>query len=138
LSLPRRRLVLLILCLTIGHAAVQQNPTKVTMQDLLTRPADFEGKLIEVRGFLLQEFENSALYSSQAWRYSKQAVWVTPSAEMVKQREKLNRRYVLLTGIFDAHAHGHMGQFKGTLKVEIFQFVGDDAGSSERKSSNKL
>lgn len=128
-----RRLATLIFCVSVLHAADQQQSAKVTVQQLINSPAEYDGKSVEVRGFLLQEFENSALYSSQEWRYARHAIWVIPTADMTKKRDKLNRHYVLITGIFDARSHGHMGQFKGTLTVKTLELVQDGASATSAK-----
>jgi hypothetical protein len=75
---------------------------------------------------LLQEFENSALYVNDKWRETR-GVWITPSADMLPLRKKLNRRYAFFTGIFDANQLGHLAQFKGTLTVKKFVVLQGDS-----------
>ena len=114
----------------------QQQPSPLPVSQIIDKPSAYHGKQIMVRGFLLQEFENSALYSGQEWQRTK-GIWVTPTAEMSKQRGKLNRHYVRLSGIFDANDHGHLGQFVGTLTVNAFELSPDDASTPPAKQDPK-
>jgi hypothetical protein len=117
-------------------ASGNQQQLPLPVSQIINKPSAYHGKQIMVRGFLLQEFENSALYSGQQWRRTK-GIWVTPSAEMSKQRGKLNRHYVLLSGTFNANDHGHLGQFKGTLTVSAFELSPDGAPTPPAKQDPK-
>lgn len=118
-------------------AAVNQQQSGIlSVSQIVIRSSEYHGKQVEVRGFLLREFENSALYSSHEWQRTK-GIWVTPTAEMVKQRDKLNRHYVLLSGVFDANDHGHLGQFEGTLIVNAFELLPDEAPAPPGKQAPK-
>jgi hypothetical protein len=97
----------------------QQQSIKVSLQDVLKNPGEYNGKLIETRGFLLQGYENSGLYTSEKWQRTK-GIWITPSAELNTLRREVTHRYVVLTGVFNANDHGHLGTFKGTLTVKKF------------------
>jgi hypothetical protein len=101
----------------------QQAANKVALENVLKNPQDYDGKTIEVSGYLLQAFENSALYPNEHWQRTK-GIWVTPTVAMAQQRDKANRCFVLLTGVFNSKNHGHLGQFKGTLTVQSFQLSG--------------
>jgi hypothetical protein len=98
-------------------AFCQQAAIRVPLQDILKTPDQYHGKLIETRGFLLQQFENSALYTTDKWQGTS-GIWITPVSDLHIERAKVNRHYMVVTGIFDANDHGHLGQFKGTLKIK--------------------
>ena len=102
----------------------QQQSIKVSLQDVLKNPDEYNGKLIETRGFLLQEYENSGLYVSDKWRHTE-GIWITPGMEMHRLRGEVNHHYMVLTGVFNANDHGHLGVFKGTLTVNKFSFDQD-------------
>jgi hypothetical protein len=116
---------ILLICSFSGLAFGQETPVKILLEDILKAPDKYNGKLVETRGFLLLEFENSALYVNEKWQRTR-GIWITPAfAEMHIRREELNRHYVVVTGIFDANDHGHLGQFKGKLTIEKFRVQGD-------------
>jgi hypothetical protein len=116
--------------------ALGQQPVRVSLPQVLSNPRNYDGKLIEVHGFMLQEFENSALYSGKEWRRSK-GIWITPTDELARRRSELNRHYVVLTGVFDANSHGHLGQFKGTLTVKTFRLLQGDIQMPPAKNGDK-
>jgi hypothetical protein len=110
-------LLLLLVCSFSGLVFSQEEPVKVSLEDILGAPDKYNGKLIETRGFLLQEFENSALYANVKWQYAK-GIWITATTDFHISRDEVNRRYVIVTGLFDSNDHGHLGSFRGTLKVQ--------------------
>lgn len=110
-----------ILCVAtfIWLAAGQTTATAIFFEQLLRNPESYHGKLIEIRGFFVDEFENSAVYADKTWRRNR-GIWITPNDEMLKQRPNLKSHYLKLAGTFNAHQHGHLGQFGGTLTVTKF------------------
>ena len=113
-----------------SYAADQQQPTEVAFAQLVGHPADYDQKVIKVRGFLLLEFENHALYSSGKWRYGKDAVWINFAPGVLNEGEKLNRQTVLVVGTFDAKDHGHMNGFRGTLIVKSCEVLSENSKSA--------
>lgn len=109
--------MLLLVCSFSGLVFSQEQPVKVSLEDILRIPDKYNGKLIETRGFLLQEFENHALYANVKWQYAK-GVRIASATDLHISRDEVNRRYVIVTGLFDANDHGHLGSFRGTLKVQ--------------------
>jgi hypothetical protein len=124
--------MLLLVCSFSGLAFSQEQPVKVSLEDILRTPDKYNGKLIETRGFLLQEFENSSLYANAKWQYAK-GVWITPATDLHISRDEVNRRYVIATGLFDANDHGHLGSFRGTLKVQKLRIEDTKQKDSSRK-----
>ena len=125
-----------ILLACLPGMAGQPQPQKISLQDVLKNPSQFDGKLIQVSGFLVQEFENSGLYPDKE-RPLGRGIWVNTSTEMSEQRDRLRNHFVVLTGVFDASRHGHLGWFKGTLTVSKCELVRDDAPSSPGKEGKK-
>jgi hypothetical protein len=96
-----------------------QSPTNVTVIQLIATPERYDGKLIRVIGFLSLEFEGNALYLHQEDYEQvifRDAIWVEVTPEMDRQKEVLDKHYVLLEGTFSATEYGHMGGFSGTIK----------------------
>ena len=105
--------------LSVGQPTSGLAPTNVTMIQLIATAEKYDGKLIRVIGFLSIEFEGNALYLHQEdyeQNISRDAVWVDIGSEMAKQKEVLNKHYVLLEGTFSANERGHMGAFGGAIK----------------------
>jgi hypothetical protein len=115
---------MLILLTSSSFSVSQPEPIKVAFEDVLKNPGLYHGKLIETRGFLVQEYENSALYANEKWQRTK-GIWVTSSLEADPLRA-IKNHYVSVTGVFDANDHGHLGQFKGTLTIKKFLLVQND------------
>jgi len=96
------------------HAA---EPTDVSMLQLIVQPEKYHGKFIRVQGFLRLEFEGKALYlhrEDYANGLTKNGLWV----DMLESPEhmKLNMRYVLIEGVFNARDHGHLGLWSGSIE----------------------
>lgn len=107
-------LLLAAVSITQNH----QDPTGLSLVQLIGNPDKYDGKFVRVEGFLRLEFEGNALYLHQEddeHTLTKNAIWVDASPDMMKKRDRLNKKYVLLEGTFDAKDHGHMGFFAGSL-----------------------
>jgi hypothetical protein len=95
-------------------AASAPEPLRVGMIQLLATPEKFDGKLIQVSGFLRLEFEGNALYlHEEDYRHHlfKNGVWVD-----LAQSDSVNMHYVLIEGVFTATHHGHLGLFGGSIE----------------------
>src|SRR5450755_262932 len=113
-------IVLVCIITTLLVAPIQaQQPTDVTLVQLIANPEKFDGRLIRVIGFLRLDFEGNVLYLHRE-DYDNailgDGIWVDETSEMNKQRAKLNMSYVLLEGIFSSRERGHMGMWSGTIK----------------------
>jgi hypothetical protein len=95
-----------------------QDPTGISLIQLISNPDRYDGKVVRLEGFLRLEFEGNALYLHQEdddYMLTKNAICVDASPDMIKSRDNLDKKYVLLEGTFDAKDHGHMGLFSGSL-----------------------
>jgi hypothetical protein len=96
-----------------------QEPTDVSMVQLIANPEKYDGKLVRVIGFLRMEFEGNALYLHRE-DYEKHiaanGIWVDVTSAMNKQEKTLNSRYDIIEGVFSSSDHGHLGMFSGALK----------------------
>ena len=96
-----------------------QEPTDVTLVQLIANPEKFDGRLIRVIGFLRLEFEGNVLYlHREDYEHAilGDGIWVDVTPEMAKQSATLKMNYVLLEGVFSASERGHMGMWSGTIK----------------------
>src|ERR1039458_7879227 len=98
-----------LLASPIGRA--QQQPSVISIIRLVAAPEKFDGKMVAVEG-LLRIGEHPEFFGEQPILYlhdedaknllAANAVWVIPSDQMRRDREKLDRMYVNMTGVFRA------------------------------------
>jgi hypothetical protein len=97
--------LLLFFC-GIGLASSQiQGIEQVSILQLIVTPERYDGKRVQVEGFLHLEFEGNALYLSENdydHHLHKNALWVRRNSMINERFDKLNSRYVILIGTFDA------------------------------------
>jgi hypothetical protein len=117
-----RAFVLLLITITpvIRTASDTRVPKAelVSLVRLIATPEKYDGKAVQVVGFLRLEFEGNALYIHEEDYKSgitKNAVWVDRNAMVNDRADALNMHYVMLLGTFDAGHHGHMDLFSGSL-----------------------
>src|ERR1700730_655936 len=104
------------ICTMASCSAATQSAESVSMVQLIATPEKFDGKTIQVVGFLRLEFEGNALYLHREdydQEIYRNAFWFNFPAD--QDAQKVNGHYVLLQGIFRANLHGHMDLFSGTI-----------------------
>ena len=106
-----------------GYLSKTANPgtaDNVSMVQLIANPEKYDGKRIQLIGFLRIEFEGTAVYlhrEDYEQGIEKNALWINIPAGMSKvQSDAVNGQYVIFPGTFDAAHHGHMGAFGGEIK----------------------
>ncbi|WP_433830457.1 hypothetical protein [Flavobacterium anhuiense] len=93
----------------------------VSIIKLISTPEKYDGKQVQVIGYLNLEFEGTAIYLHKE-DYSKgiyqNSFWVNFSKETAEKKNlnDYNKKYVIIVGTFDMNARGHMGMFGGTIK----------------------
>jgi hypothetical protein len=101
--------------------AVPFHEFDISLIRLISTPAKYDGKQIQVIGYLNLEFEGNAIYLHKE-DYSKgisnNGFWVSFSKETAEKKKlnDYNKKYVIIVGTFDMDARGHMGMFGGTIK----------------------
>ena len=106
----------------------------VSLIELIANPLRYDGKRIQVIGFLRLEFEGDALYLHREDfenAISKNAIWFDRPRDLSKKQvEAVNSKYAICEGIFKARDHGHMGMFSGAITgitwVEPWGFAPQD------------
>jgi hypothetical protein len=99
------RVVALSACTLLPAAYAQHNPSapiRVSLVQLLVNPAQFDGKLVTVYGYLSMSREGDLLYlqpSDADNAILSNAIWIHRTEQMGKDRMHLNRKYVVVTGI---------------------------------------
>ena len=98
-------------------------PIPVSLNRLIEQPQNFNEDLVSVHGFLVIEIQPRhaplvILYLGQEDAKNprtKNGILVIPSQEMMQSQERINRRYVSLTGSFRA-ARGPDGPYGPEIK----------------------
>jgi hypothetical protein len=113
--------LLLFLCASgTGLASPQvRSVEQVSLLQLIVTPERYDGKTVLVEGFLHLEFEGNVLCLSEndyIHRLSKNGLWVRRNSMINENLGKLNSRYVVIKGTFDAGNKGHMSMNSGSLK----------------------
>jgi hypothetical protein len=120
--------------LLAGLALAQERPNPVSIIELIAAPEKFEGKLVTVRGFLSINHEKpNGLYNAVLYLHQEDAknvllsnqIGLVPNEQMLREEEKINRMYVMLTGVFrGVHAAGddtvHVGVIKDIRSCTVW------------------
>jgi|CXWL01.1.fsa_nt_gi hypothetical protein len=98
--------------------AAQQRPEMVSMLQLIATPEKFDGKLVQVVGYLRIDFEENALYfhkEDYEHLIVNNGVWLHLGKEVCQKPVDLNLKYVKVVGRFDAEHGGHMDLYSGSI-----------------------
>ena len=90
---------------------------KASIIQLLARPEIFDGKRVQVIGFVHLEFEGRGVYiRKQDYQdgLHHNGLWVGSLREAARVHD-CQDNYVIIEGRFDARSHGHMGLWGGSL-----------------------
>jgi hypothetical protein len=88
-------------------------PDTTSLESLIARPEEFDGKNVVAVGFASMAYDCKALYvSEEVYRngVSKDGVWLDVTLD-----PRLHERYVVVEGRFDAERLGHMRMSSGTF-----------------------
>ncbi|SEN56058.1 hypothetical protein [Niastella yeongjuensis] len=103
----------------------------VSLVKLIANPEKYNGKRIQVIGYLHLEFEGKAIYLHEEdfkHAISENSFWVNFSSKLAEKQDlkKFNNKYVIVIGTFNANERGHMGMFGGTLdnivRLDLWDF----------------
>lgn len=113
-------ITILITLKSLFAMSPQINET-TSMIQLISNPDKYHNKHIRLVAFLNIEFEGNALYLHQEDYkndiYSN-GIWLSVNEEnktLIKKND-LNKRYVLIEGVFNKENKGHMGMWQGSLE----------------------
>jgi hypothetical protein len=91
----------------------------VSLVQLIANPKDYDGKIVQVIGFLRLEFEGNGIYLHQDdYKHSiyKNGFWIEETDDMQKKMAEFDKKYVLVEGTFNAKMTGHMGLWSGSIQ----------------------
>ena len=90
----------------------------VSLIELISRPNDFSGKRVIVKGVANIEFEGTALYlhsEDRVYTNYPNALWLSLSRDSPLYKPSLTGKYVVVVGEFNAGWRGHNGVYSGTI-----------------------
>ncbi len=95
-------------------------PENVSLIKLIANPEKYDGKRIQVIGYLNLQFEGNAIYLHEEdykKHISENSFWVNFSQKLTRNTniKMFSNKYVIIIGRFSAKQKGHMGMFGGTL-----------------------
>jgi hypothetical protein len=134
-----RRSLLLVIGLAVAVPALlipawrlsaQRGPSAVSLIQLIANPDKYQGKPVQVFGFMRLEHEGTAIYlHREDYENSlyKNGLWLT-NVDTAEHRRKHDLKWVLLEGTFDGKDHGHFGLWSGAIKdIKRVQVWGSSA-----------
>jgi hypothetical protein len=121
------RLVILIIVITPFQALADND---VMIEQILHYPDRYNGKIINISGFISIEFENMTIASKHKYKYGD-CVWIEfdngpyktdeDMARYDKHKEilkaKYNKKKSSIKGLFTSGRSGHLGSCSGKLNV---------------------
>jgi hypothetical protein len=108
---------MLLAALSAAPVSRAQNES-VSIVQLIATPEKYNGKVVQVAGFLRLEFEGDTIYLHEDdynHGIHKNGLWVVRNAKIDEKASKLNMHYVVLEGTFDASNQGHLGLNSGSI-----------------------
>jgi len=117
------RRLLTILLIATGTFSVllpvhAEEPESISIVRLLGAPEQYDGKKVQITGFMNLEFEGNAIYLSKADYDNgvyKNGLWLEVDSARAPQAKTLSGQYVLLEGTFRTRNHGHLGLWSGAV-----------------------
>ena len=110
--------ILLAVAAVATAAAAEPEIERATLLQVLAHPEKFDGKRLQLIGYLHLQFEGNALYLHKE-DYDHQIignmVWIEVQGDLHKREKELNDEYVMVIGTFDAKDLGHMSLCSGSL-----------------------
>lgn len=89
----------------------------ISLITLIQNPEKFAGKKVRVVGLCTLAFEGKAVWTSREdmeKAVTKNAVWL--DSKLDKDTTKLDKKFLLVEGVFNATRKGHLGMYSGTIE----------------------
>ncbi|MEO8803474.1 MAG: hypothetical protein ABI304_06660 [Rudaea sp.] len=102
---------------TLARAAEVPQIESVSLIQLIANPDRYEGKLVQVTGFVVLEFEGNAIYlHREDFENSLPAngLWLN-AAKCNGRGKSFTKGYAIVAGKFTGTRHGHMGLWSGEI-----------------------
>jgi hypothetical protein len=101
--------------------ASPQQPIAVSLVQLIAKPEAFDGKYVQVQGFVCIEHEGTAIYlhrEDAEHMLTRNGLWlaVNDAAPAGSSEAMVKDRYALIEGRFNAQSKGHRGLWSGAIE----------------------
>ena len=117
-----KRIAFSLVLFAVSSAAIaagNEPVLRTSIVQLLANPEKFEGKLIEVRGFVRIEFEGDAIYlhkeDYEHGLYSN-GMWLGTSECKRLDGTRFDVGYAMVVGRYTSKRRGHMGLWSGAIE----------------------
>ena len=84
----------------------------VSLIQLIANPASFDGTRVALTGYVVLEFEHTAV----TYGIARNGIWLDVPVGSDSHRARFHRQYVLIEGTFRAQRRGHRDAFSGSLE----------------------
>ena len=111
--------LLLFLLSFFTQPLLAKEPIDVSIIQLIANPTRYDGKVVRIIGFMKLEFEGDAIYLHQEdYKHSiyKNGFWIEATEDIQKKKGKLDKRHVILEGVFNAKMTGHKNLWSGSIQ----------------------
>jgi hypothetical protein len=113
-------LALAISIQTTWAADQQHPPNVVSMIELIANKEKYNGKPVQVSGYLSVRFEDDALYfdeNAYEHMFTENALWISIDDKDRADFKTVNHRYGYVTGVFSANTcNGNLCLYGGEIK----------------------
>ncbi len=96
-----------------------EKPIKVSLRKLYNNPDKYNGKVISVTGFMIIEFERTAIYDIKNRNRKNKTnlkYWLIMSKKDIHKLEgECTHKYATVIGQFNRNIKGHFGMFNGSI-----------------------
>lgn len=105
----------------VEEKTIPFNEFNIPLIRLIANPEKYQGKTIQIRGYLNLEFEGNAIYFHEedyVRSLTENSLWVEFSKDITEKKNinDYSKKYVIIVGTFEMNSRGHMGIFGGTIK----------------------
>lgn len=110
---------LVLLALPTSARAEDADGRAVSLIQLIANPSSFDGGRVVLTGYVVLEFEHTAVYLHEidaTYGIAPNGLWLDVPVGSDSHRARFHRRYVLIEGTFSAQRRGHRGAFSGTIE----------------------
>ncbi|WP_431260871.1 hypothetical protein ACQ86G_12630 [Roseateles chitinivorans] len=97
----------------------KQQPPSASLIQLIATPWGFDGRRVQIIGFVRLEFEGDAIYlhrDDEAAGIQKNGLWLEVEGLSAQERREFDGRYVLVEGTFSMQDRGHFGLWSGAIR----------------------
>ena len=114
----RAILALLLLPLAASHGTAEHDTdiVDVSIVQLIANPADWEGRIVRVRGFCHIAFESTGIFlhrEDSEIMNLQNGIWLDVKPNSY---EMLSEKFAFVVGRFTNKYHGHLGAWAGTIR----------------------